>query len=101
MEKIMKHRTLSRVTAIDNSGDAGATYAISGEAETRGGELTAIHNGVVHDKTGNEVATFGYFGGRQMQITYWETADDKGAILAAVEAFVADTAAAGWEENQG
>lgn len=100
MEKIKKIQTLSRVTAIDNSADTTAQYAISGEAETRAGALSAIHNGTVRDTAGNDIATFGYYGPQQMQVTFWKPDDDKAAIIAAIEAFTAAAAAADWNEDK-
>lgn len=54
----------------------------------------------MRDTAGNDIATFGYYGPQQMQVTFWKPDNDKAAIFAAIDAFTADAAAADWNEDK-
>lgn len=99
MSKISKNKVLTRITVIDNSTNSDAQFQINAEAECNLGVLVAIHNGKVNNAEGKEIAVFSQYGDNQFSVTFWKEAENRAAVYAAIEAFIADTHAENWADD--
>ena len=94
--KVTMGRVLSAQVEVSNSGDAARQYGITAHVDIQEGKVTNVHQGVVTDiETNNHLADFNSWGGAErLEMTY-QTSAGRGAILTAVEDFIAEVEASG------
>lgn len=91
MNKIKSIETVVRIVKIDNSGDTNRTFHLEANAEIKGNELAALHDGVVKPLDGEVVeplASFGTYGDR-LNLNTWRAVDET-MVLSVIKAFKAD-----------
>lgn len=94
--KVTMGRVLSASVEVSNSGDAARQYGITAHVDIQEGKVTNVHQGIVTDiESNSHLADFRNDGGMGgLTITY-QTSAGRGAILTAVEDFIAEVEASG------
>lgn len=88
--KVTMGRVLSASVEVSNSGDAARQYGITAHVDIQEGKVTNVHQGVVTDiESNNHLADFNSYGNAESMSVTYQTSKGRGAILEAVEEFIA------------
>lgn len=92
MNKIKSIETVIRIVKIDNSGDTNRTFHIEANAEIKGNELAALHDGVVRsidEVSAEPFALFSMYGDDRLSLNILRAVDET-MVLSVIKAFKTD-----------